>query len=120
MNPTTKQIEALRNFKVPEANIQALNFEQASSMLEGLIAKARGGGKGNLKPRGKLDPVGEAKNTLSEATKIVVEHFGLNDKSELKESHVVLIQEVSRQLYGLKYWVEKSSPRLTGQPILNQ
>jgi hypothetical protein len=89
-------------------------------MLERLIASARAGGKGNVKFRAKIDPLTEVRNTLSEATKIVEENFGLNDKSELKESHVVLIQEVRRQPYGLKYWVEKSSPRLTSQPILNQ
>ena len=112
---TTKQVQALRNFKVPEATIQALSFEQASAMLDELIGRARAG-QGNKPPKSP-DASSEAKTTLTEATKIVLDHFGLRDKSELKESHVVLIQEVSRQLYGLKYWVEKSSPRLTSQPI---
>jgi hypothetical protein len=116
-NTTTKQVQALRNFKVPEATIQALSFEQASVMLDELIGQARSGGQVNNKPPKRLDASSDAKSTLVEATRIILEHFGLHDKSELRESHIVLIQEVSRQLYGLKYWVEKSSPRLTSQPI---
>jgi hypothetical protein len=113
---TTKQVQALRNFKVPEATIQALSFEQASAMLDELIGRARAMSNGNNKPR-TPNASSEAKTTLTEATRIVLEHFGLRDKSELREAHMALIQEVSRQLYGLKYWVEKSSPRLTSQPI---
>ncbi len=41
-----------------------------------------------------------------------MDYFGLKDKSELKEAHIALIQETSRQVYGLKYWIEKSNKRV--------
>jgi hypothetical protein len=44
---------------------------------------------------------------LTDAAKIVMGYFGMRDKSELKEVHVALIQEMSRQVYGLKYWIGK-------------
>ncbi len=45
MNPTTKQIEALRNFKVSEETIQSLSIEEASQMLAELVKRAREGRK---------------------------------------------------------------------------
>lgn len=108
---TANQAKALRNFDIPEARIQALNKKQASELLTQLIEHAR------TNPRRKpaynkgdgIDPLTEASGTLSEATKLVMEHFGLRDKSELREVHVALIQETARQIYGLKYWIGKSN-----------
>jgi|SRR5579872_2785080 len=109
---TTKQIVALRNFKVPEDKIQALTLEQASAMLDDLIQKARSGGNPKPKPaRAGVDRITLVRDNLGDAGQIVMNYFGMKDKSELTEAHIVLIQEMARQVYGLKYWYEKSSTR---------
>jgi len=41
----------------------------------------------------------------------VMEQFGVKDKSRLSEVHVALIQEMSRQVYGIRYWVGKPNTR---------
>jgi hypothetical protein len=107
MNPTTKQIEALRNFKVPEEKIRALNIEQASTMLAGLIGRARTNGKGP-KPQSKEDGVlSQVSDNLADAAEIVMDYFDIKDRSQLRDVHVALVQEMSRQVYGVKYWIEK-------------
>ena len=111
MNPTTKQIEALRNFKVPEEKIQALNIGQASEMIAQLIGHARTNGNG-VRSKKEDERLSQVRDNLDDAGKIVMEYFGIKDKSKLKEAHIALIQETSRQVYGLKYWVEKSNTRL--------
>jgi transcriptional regulator of met regulon len=105
MNPTQKQVEALRKFRVPEEQIQALSIGQASEMLAHLVQRARSGN--GTPPKGDR-VLSQVSDNLTEAAKIVMEYFGLRDKSQLKEVHVALIQEMSRQVYGLKYWIEKA------------
>ena len=112
MNKTTNQItenqmKALRNFDVPEATIQTLGKKEASDLLTDLISKVGG------KPRqatGKAEawyPLEAVRENLDDATSIVMDQFGLQDKSQLTEVHLTLIQEVSRQVYGIRYWVGK-------------
>ena len=104
------QAKALRNFDIPEAKIQSLSKKQASEMLTQLIEHARSNPRRkplNNKSNG-TNPLTEAKGNLSEATTLVMEQFGLRDKSELNEGHIALIKETSRQIYGLKYWIGKS------------
>jgi hypothetical protein len=108
---TENQAKALRNFDIPEAKIQALSKKQASEMLTQLIERARSNPRKkplNNKNNG-MDPLTEAKGNLSEATALVMEQFGLGDKSELNGGHIALIQETSRQIYGLKYWIGKTN-----------
>lgn len=108
MNPTTRQMEALRSFKVPEEKIQALSIEEASTMLAGLIGHARARSKPDGKPQKKDEGVlSQVSNNLSDAGEVVMDYFGIKDRSGLREVHVALIQEMSRQIYGLKYWIEK-------------
>ena len=107
MNPTSKQIQALRNFKVPEQEIQALTIEQASQMLQELVKRARSG-SGSRAPNTNDKVLSAVNDNLIEAAKIVMDYFGMREKSELKEVHVALIQKMSRQIYGLKYWIEKA------------
>lgn len=111
MNPTTKQIEALRNFKVSEERIQGLSIEQASEMLAQLVKRAREGRK-SAPPNKDEATLSQASANLGEAARIVMDYFGLEDKSQLNEAHIALIQETSRQVYGLKYWIEKSNKRI--------
>lgn len=39
----------------------------------------------------------QVQENLSDATRIVMDQFGIKDKSHLSEVHVALIQEMSRQ-----------------------
>jgi hypothetical protein len=105
MNPTAKQVEALRKFRVPEEEIQALSIGQASEMLAQLVQRARSG-KSTPSNRGDV-VLSQVSDNLTDAGKIVMGYLGIRDKSELKEAHVALIQEMSRQVYGLKYWIGK-------------
>ena len=107
---TENQAKAPRNFDVSETKIQALSKKQASEMLTQLIERARSNPRRKpLKNKNNgRNPLTEAKGNLSEATTLVMEQFGLRDKSELNEGHIALIQETSRQIYGLKYWIGKS------------
>ena len=111
---TANQAKALRNFDIPEARIQTLNKKQASWLLTQLIQRARS--NPTRKPsNGKndgTDPLNEAGGNLSDATNIVMQHFGIKDKSGLSEAYIALIQETSRQIYGLKYWIGKSNGNL--------
>ena len=108
---TENQAKALRNFDIPEVKIQALNKKEASELLTQLIQRAR------LFPKNKPayhkseepSPLIEAKGNLSDATRIVMEHFGIKGKSDLDEGHIALIQETSRQVYGLKCRIGKAN-----------
>jgi hypothetical protein len=99
---TANQAKVLRNFDIPEVKIQALNKKQASELLTQLIERARSSPrkKHSDNENNGTDPITEVQGNLSDATRIVMEHFGLRDKSELTEEHVALIQEMSRQNYG--------------------
>jgi len=108
VNATTKQIEALRHFKVPESQIRALSVEQASQLLTELISRARTNPKGKVQKLGS-DPLNHVSGNLNAAANIVMEYFELEDKGQLREEHIALIQECSRQIYGLKYWLGKTS-----------
>lgn len=106
---TQNQVIALRKFGVSEGKLHALSKQQASELLSQFIARIP-----NTKPSWSGyngDVVETTRANLAEATKIVLEHFGLRDKSNLGEVHVALIQEVSRQIYGLKYWIGKTATR---------
>jgi|SRR5579863_5727958 len=117
MNETTNQItvnqmKALRNFDVPEATIQTLNKSDASALLTELISRT--GGKPRQSPERKgvaMNPLEAVRENLVDATSIVMEQFGVKDKSRLSEVHVALIQEMSRQVYGIRYWVGKPNTR---------
>ena len=105
---TANQAKALRNFDIPEEKIQALTKKQASDLLTQLIQRAR-----NPKIRvihrksEETEPLSEARGNLSDATRIVMEHFGIKDMSDLGDGHIALIQETSRQICGLRYWIGK-------------
>jgi hypothetical protein len=49
----------------------------------------------------------QANATLQEAAKLVMGYFEIADKGKLTEAHIGLIQELSRQIYSIKYWVGK-------------
>jgi ribonuclease D len=108
---TANQAKDLRNFDIPEAKIQALNKKQASELLTQLIERARSNPR--KKPPSNenkgMDSISEVQGNLSDATNIVMQQFGLKDRSELREVHVALIQETARQIYGLRYWIGKSN-----------
>jgi hypothetical protein len=106
---TANQAKALRNFDIPEAKIQALTKKQASDLLTQLIQRARINPKMRLarQKSEEAEPLSEARGNLSDATRIVMEHFGLKDMSDLGDGHIALIQETSRQIYGLRYWIGK-------------
>jgi hypothetical protein len=107
---TANQAKALRNFDIPEAKIQTMNKKQASELLTQLIERARSNPR--RKPANNndgIDPLTEARTNLSDATAIVMGQFGIKNKSELSEAHVALVQETSRQIYGLRYWIGKSN-----------
>lgn len=110
---TVNQMKALRNFDVPEATIQTLSKREASELLTELISRTE---KRPVKqsPEGKNDkwnPVEQVQENLSDATRIVMDQFNIKDKSNLSEVHVAMIQEMSRQVYGIKYWVGKPNIR---------
>ena len=117
MNQTSYQVTenqaiALRKFGVSEAKIQGLTKPQASDLLTQFIERIES--KKNGRPAqngGEAAPLTEASTNLADATKVVMDHFGLRDKSKLSEVYVALIQETSRQIYGLKYWIGKSNTR---------
>jgi hypothetical protein len=115
---TAKQAKALRNFDIPEAKIQALSKKQASEMLTQLIQRTRS--NPTRKPRvpksDGTDPLNEVGGNLLDATRTVMDHFGIKDKSDLGEGHIALIQETSRQIYGLKYWRGKPNDFLKPNP----
>ena len=105
---TANQAKALRNFDIPEEKIQALTKKQASDLLTQLIQRARNPKMRVIHQKSEeTEPLSGARGNLSDATKIVMEHFGIKDMSDLGDGHIALIQETSRQIYGLRYWIGK-------------
>ena len=96
---TANQAKALRNFDIPEEKIQALTKKQASDLLTQLIQRARNPKMRVIHQKSEaMEPLSEARGNLSDATKIVMEHFGIKDMSDLGDGHIALIQETSRHI----------------------
>ena len=126
--PTENMLKALKNFGVSQTEIAEMNFDQASKKIGELKLKAFGkqdtpkielASEKREVPLQAPQPkpttqsytldeaIEEANDTMRISTERVMEFFNIKDKSELKEAHIALIQEVDRQIYALSHWVDK-------------